>query len=117
MLIEIYFVEFSQQNFDFLQIMMDYWMASARQNAAQNFNLLTLYQEYHQVISRILQEGIEQNIFRTHNTRHYAQMLIALLDGLFLQIFLDSKAFNLKAMADDLCEMFLNSLMLNKENQ
>jgi len=117
LLIQVYFLEFGQQNFDFMQIMMDYWMASARQNAVQNFSLLALYQEYQQVISQILQEGIEQNIFRTHNTCHYAQILIALLDGLFLQIFLDPKAFDLKAMADDICEMFLASLMLNKETQ
>ncbi len=110
LIIQIYFVEFTQQNFDFMQIMMDYWMASARQHHHQNFNLLSLYKNYIQLIAQILQEGIEQNIFRPHNTQHYASILLGLLDGLFLQLFLEPQLFDVPAMGQSICEMFIHSL-------
>ncbi len=117
LIVQTYFVEFSQKNFEFMEILMDFWMASARQNQKQNFSLLQLYKDYRNLISQILQDGIKQKQFRPHHTEHYASMLLAILDGLFLQLFLDKKVFDLQEMASSICEMFFNSLILRNGDQ
>ncbi len=113
LIIQTYFVDFIRENGDFMCIVMDFWMAGARdlfKMSTEGFNLISMYEDYRKLISDILRQGIRQNLFRPVNTNHYASMLLALLDGLYLQIFLDADVFKLEEMADNMLDLFLKSL-------
>ncbi len=110
--VQIYFVEFLENNWQFMHIVMDYWLAAARnlKEQSQTFNLAELYSNYRQLTSQILQAGIDQKLFRPVNSEYYASMLLAILDGLYLQLFLDQNFFEIRAMADSVLDLFIKSL-------
>ncbi len=114
LIIQIYFVDVIKRYGDFIKIVMDFWMAEAHREStampASALNLADMYDGYTKLIARIIREGIEQHIFQAVNTEHYAAMLLAIFDGLYLQIFLNVHKFNVNEIADSIFRLFLNSL-------
>lgn len=114
LIIQIYFVEVINRYGDFIKIVMDFWMAEAHRDSsassASTLNLADMYGGYTRLIAQIIREGMEQGIFQPVNANHYAAMLLAIFDGLYLQIFLNVHAFQVDEIADSIFRLFLNSL-------
>jgi len=114
LIVQIYFVDFINQYGDFIKIVMDFWMAEVYRDeavqTAEGLNLADMYAGYTQLIADIINEGTEQGIFRKVDASHYAAMLLAIFDGLYLQIFLKLNAFRAEEIAAAVLDLFLGSL-------
>lgn len=113
LIVQIYFVDVIDRYGDFMKIVMDFWMAEARADTTEdtnNFNLLTIYAHYIDLIAEVIEEGIEQKLFRRVNSRHYAAMLIAIFDGLYLQFFLQVNKSKPADIAHSIIHLFLSGL-------
>ncbi len=114
LIVQIYFVDFINQYGDFIKIVMDFWMAEVYRDkaaqAAEGLNLADMYAGYTQLIADIISEGMEKGIFRRVDATHYAAMLLAIFDGLYLQIFLKANTFRAEEIAASVLDLFLGSL-------
>ncbi len=114
LIVQIYFVDIFRQFENFTKVVMDFWMAemhSEKSSKSQSHsNLYAMYVKYISLISGIIKEGIDQKIFRSVNPEHYAAMLIAIFDGLFLQFFMDINKSRIDDLANSIVDMYLTSL-------
>ena len=114
LIVQIYFVDIFRQFENFTKVVMDFWMAEmhSEKNLDNNIHsrLYEMYVKYISLISEIIQEGIDQKIFRPVNPEHYAAMLIAIFDGLFLQFFMDINKSRIDDLANSIVDMYLTSL-------
>ena len=114
LIVQIYFVDIFRQFENFTKVVMDFWMAEmhSEKNSDNNIHsrLYEMYVKYISLISEIIREGIDQKIFRPVNTEHYAAMLIAIFDGLFLQFFMDINKSRIDDLANSIVDMYLTSL-------
>ncbi len=112
-IIDIWLIQFMEENGDFMGIMMDFWAEGIRTKNEQILEIIDLkgiYHQYRQLINDILQEGVQQKVFRKINTMTISSAMIAALDGLMLQWILDPTLFDLKQVAADFADGFLNGI-------
>ena len=93
---------------DLMKLMFDIWAESLR--AGTQFDIKGMYERYRAVIASILQEGIDQDAFRSVDPQLTAATLIAAMDGLMLQWVMDASLFNLKEMGHTLTDTFLQGI-------
>jgi len=100
-------------NADYADIMMDFWAEGVR-NKDQRFlnkvNLKGVYADFRKMIAEIIQNGIDQGIFREVDVQTAASVFIGLFDGVMLQWIMDRKAVDLKKVIDFLSDDFINGI-------
>lgn len=104
---------FFEDQLEFAAIMLDFWAEGIRtkDNTINNaINLKQLYQNYRKMIIQIINAGIKQGIFRKLDPVPYASFLIGALDGLMLQWVMEPEIFDIKLIADALCDGLLNGI-------
>ncbi len=95
---------FSQFPDDFMEIIVDFWSEGIRQRDAHGnlvINLADIYANFRRQLSQVLAEGIEKGDFRQMDTNAVSSTLMAIIDGLLLQLIVERKAFNHPAVIDD----------------
>ena len=73
-------------------------------------NFEEIYKDYRTMIAAILEDGVKKGVFKNINTNNTSAVLIAALDGLMLQWFMDKKIFDLDEVSVLLLDCFLNGI-------
>lgn len=116
LLIDLSFKSFLQHGSDLAMIMMDFWAEGIRNKDEKILNAIDLKQIYHEfrvLIKSILNNGIEQGVFRSVDTHNVAALFIGALDGIMLQWIMDHKSIDLEKITDSVIDNFLNGLYKN----
>ena len=102
----------SEYDRDFLDIFVDFWAEGIRgtNKDGPHINLASIYHEYRQVMVAVLVEGIELGEFRAMDTTAVASALMAVIDGLLLQLLVDRQAFDTDAIIPAVIDTFLNGI-------
>lgn len=98
---------------DFMEIFVDFWSEGIRQRDSHGnlvINLADIYADFRRQLSQVLNEGIEKGDFRQINTTAVSSTLMAILDGLLLQLIVDRKAFDQTTIIDDALGVILNGI-------
>ncbi len=104
---------FFEDHGEFAAIMMDFWAEGIRtkdNTINKTINLKLVYQMYREMLAEIIENGIAQDVFRKIDAVSFASFLIGALDGLMLQWVLEPEIFDIKQIADTLCDGFLNGI-------
>ena len=113
LLINLSFKSFLQHGSDLAMIMMDFWAEVIRNKDEKILNSIDLRQIYHEfriMIQSIINNGIEQGVFRQVDTHNVAALLIGALDGIMLQWIMDQKVIDLDKITDSVIDNFLYGL-------
>jgi len=103
------FIDLSVQHIDYMEIMFEFWAEGIRRGK-QVLDLKSMYDQYRDYITAILEEGIEAGTFRPLKASLVASSLLAALDGLFLQWVLDKEGLPLEEAGEELTEVFLRGI-------
>ena len=77
---------------EFAAIMMDFWAEGIRtknEDMLDVINLKQIYRNFRKLIANIVEQGIETGVFKEVDVSSYAAIMIAALDGIFLQIIME----------------------------
>ena len=102
---------------DFPDIMMDFWAEGVRnknEDVLQTVNLKAMYAEYRKMVKQILENGINNGVFRPIDTQAAASVFIGSFDGIMLQWILDRKEINLPEVTKVLLDSFINGIVKKK---
>ena len=94
-------------------IMMDYWAEGIRnkdEKILNSINLRKIYTEFRTMIKIILDNGMNQGVFRKVDSHHVASVLIGALDGVMLQWIMDHKSIDLEKVTESVINLFINCL-------
>ncbi len=100
-------------NADYADIMMEFWAEGVRnkdEELLKKINLKGVYTEYRALVTKILENGIEQGVFRSIDPTTAASVFIGAFDGVMLQWIMDRKAINLDKIVDFLLDGFVNGI-------
>ena len=101
---------------DFLEygdLMIDIWAEGVRLHMGKDiFDLRGMYRRLRVQIIEILKEGIAQKKFRPVSETLVASVLIATLDGLFLQWLLEKEAFNVKEAIKEMTDVIMHGVLI-----
>jgi len=98
---------------DFIGILMDFWAEGIRSkdNSMEDaIHLKEMYQNYRMMIRQIIDRGIAQGVFRPIDSMAFASFLLAAIDGLMLQWVMEPELFDMKQIAESLCDGMLNGI-------
>ncbi|MDH3890166.1 MAG: TetR/AcrR family transcriptional regulator [candidate division Zixibacteria bacterium] len=105
--------EFFVKNRESLDILFDFWAASVRSHKGQP--LMSGGSEgYSHVIDEVggmIREGIKKGVFRPVDPKLAANMLLALLDGLWLQSVMGLIKINSRSLPQKISRMFLEGIL------
>ena len=107
------FESMSQYPDDFMMLFVEFWSEGMRHRGEDDkrfLNLDAFYREFRQELADILDEGIQAGQFVAMDTTAVASVMIAILDGLLLQVILDRKAFDHKNVIEESLKMILNGI-------
>ena len=113
LLINLSFKSFLQHGSDLAMIMMDFWAEGIRnkdEKILDSIDLRQIYHEFRIMIQSIINNGIEQGVFRQVDTHNVAALLIGALDGIMLQWIMDQKVIDLEKITDSVIDNFLYGL-------
>lgn len=100
---------------DFMMLFVEFWSEGMRHRGVDDkrfLNLDTFYREFRQELAGILDEGIRTGRFVSMDSTAVASAVMAILDGLLLQVILDRKAFDHKDVIEESLKMILNGIKL-----
>ncbi len=106
-------VGFFNKHGEFAGIMMDFWAEGIRQKDEKMLgiiNLKEMYAMFRGVIADILQQGIDEDVFKNMNKFTIASVIIGSLDGLVLQWIIDRNAIDIEGVADELLSIIVTGL-------
>ncbi len=93
----------------FISVMLDFW--SHTHHEEEIYQLLQeIYKPYAAVLTAIIEEGIRQGEFRKVNAEHVASLLIAVYDGIVMQLLLSSEQMDITAWTETMLNVLLEGL-------
>ena len=98
---------------DFMEIFVDFWSEGIRQRDSHGnlvIDLADIYANLRRLLSHVLAEGTEKGDFRQMDTNSVSSILIAMIDGLLLQLILDRKAFDQKTIMDGALDVIVHGI-------
>jgi TetR/AcrR family fatty acid metabolism transcriptional regulator len=103
---------------DFARVMMEYWAEGIRkkESGPENLNLVALYEEYRNLLVEVIEEGIAGGEFRPLSPLPLASLIIGVLDGLYLQWFLDDEVIDPDDAVNTLLSLLHGGMYLNKQD-
>ena len=109
---------FDIMNNDLLEygdLMIDIWAESVRLHEGKDiFDLKGMYEKMGARLTEILREGMEQNKFKPMNPDIVSSVILATMDGLFLQWLLDKKSFDIHTAIKQMSEVMIAGLLKTK---
>ncbi|MFQ6058258.1 MAG: TetR/AcrR family transcriptional regulator [Anaerolineae bacterium] len=93
----------------FIGVMVDFW-SQTRQEEDVNQLLKSIYEPYAVALSGVIEEGIRQGEFRPVNAGHMASLLIAVYDGLAMQLLAFPERVGLEGLTETLLDVLLEGL-------
>jgi len=104
---------------EFAEIIMEFWAEGVRnkdENVLAVIDLKKIYSKYRSMLKVILKNGIDKGVFKKMDTNHLSAVLIAALDGIYLQWILDRKAINISKVSKVLLDSFIEGICLRKSD-
>ncbi len=89
---------------DMVAVFLDFWSEGMRKTPGEDevsIGFREIYDAYRQHLASILQEGIDSGAFRPMNTTAVASVLMAIIDGLALQLILDRTKIDADKILDE----------------
>jgi AcrR family transcriptional regulator len=108
-------IDFFSGNSDFAGLMMDFWAEGIRNKDEKMLgviNLKGMYSMFREVISSILQQGIDEGVFRSMNKSAVASSIIGSFDGLLLQWAVDHDAIKPKIVAEQWIDVLFHGIKI-----
>ena len=105
---------FGHDSRDFAAVMMDFWAEGVRTKNEKMIELIDLkqiYKEYRDLIGAIVQEGINRGIFKKTDVQSYAAIIIAALDGIFLQMIIDPQIIDIEKIKKSFSENIFSGIL------
>ena len=94
---------------EYYRINMDFWTQIDQKQKVRE-EIGKHYSKFRGAISQIIQQGIDQGLFRKGDATQYASIIIALIDGLALQWLFDEDAFVYDEIVKNCEETIMNFL-------
>ncbi len=101
-------VESSIAQIEYIQITLDFWAVGVR--TEQYGQWKEAYEQFTEMISSILEDGIQQKIFRRVDTFSLALALMGLCDGLLFQMVLFGKEYPIRDTVETVLDNFIRGL-------
>lgn len=95
-------------NAEYLQVTLDFWAIGLRGEQIKQWKDTYLF--FIQVISTVIEEGIESGIFRSVDSLALASGLIGMLDGILFQMIIFGDEFPLRHNIEAIMDHFLKGL-------
>lgn len=106
-------------NDDFLEygdLMIDIWAESVRLHEGKDiFDLKDMYNRLRMQLASILDQGIAQNRFKPVDSTVLASVILAAMDGLFLQWLLNKNAFRLQDAVIQLSDILIAGTIMPEQ--
>lgn len=87
---------------EYYKVHMDFWIQIDQKEDVRQI-IASHYARLRKGLASLIQQGIDQKIFREGNASHFASCILALVDGIALQWLFDSSVFQYDDMVKD-CE-------------
>lgn len=110
-------VEFCLQNEDRLDALLDFYAVGIPRSGdgPALMELRPRYKSIIQWVGTIIQEGIDQRLFRQVNQEFVASMIVALLDGFMFQAAIGAIELNPKRISENVRDTLLKGLLASNE--
>ncbi|MFC1557112.1 TetR/AcrR family transcriptional regulator [candidate division KSB1 bacterium] len=102
-----------EEDEELMTLMVDVWAEGVRQSNLEFkevFDLKKVYDQYRDIVSAIIDDGINRGEFRKVNSGIVAGLFLATVDGLMIQWLLDKENLDLNKSADALFDTFINGI-------
>jgi hypothetical protein len=78
---------------EYFHVLIDFWTQINHNERMRKANI-KLYQSYRAECAKIIQEGIDKNVFKDVDVQYTATMIVAFVQGLIIQYIIDNEAFD-----------------------
>jgi len=95
---------------DLMRVFFDFWVESMHSPAGPQMDFKTLYETYRGLIRKLLREAELAGQIRSDLGPHVPSVLIALVEGTFLQWMIDPDAFDILQVAKDVVDVLMRGL-------
>lgn len=96
---------------EYYQVNMDFWTQINQKEEVKKV-IAKHYDKFRDAAANVIDEGIEQGVFRKNNSHHYASLIISVIDGLSLQWLFDESIFEYDEIAKVAKKNMINGLLL-----
>ncbi len=105
--------KYSSQNQELMGVLFDFWAAAIpRKDGVPIISgIKNEYLEFQKIVTGILNDGIKQGLFKQHNTKTTALIILAILDGLFFQAVLGVIDFSDKSLPKIISNTILEGIL------
>ena len=111
--IRLLFDAFSHIPPDMMVLMIDFWAEGIHRGYDKGgtlLNLAPIYRQFRQHLVEILKEGVKAELFRAMDEVAAASIMMAIIDGLMLQLIVDRKAFDYQSTVDETINIILTGI-------
>ncbi|KAB8032144.1 TetR/AcrR family transcriptional regulator [Fluviispira multicolorata] len=98
-----------QNKREYYRINMDFWTQIDQKEKVRQ-EIASHYSKFRAAIANIIQQGINQEVFRKGDSLQFASLIIALIDGIALQWLFDEGVFNYDEIVKNCEETIMNFL-------
>jgi TetR/AcrR family fatty acid metabolism transcriptional regulator len=107
--------EVVQKKREYYRINMDFWTQIDQKKKIRN-ELAQHYDKFRNSFALVIQQGMQQGDFRTGNSKQFASIIIAMIDGIALQWLFDDSAFSYTEIMKN-CEEAIMGFLANKNSE
>ena len=93
-----------------MRVFFDFWIESTHNDSVTDMDFKKLYADYRSLAKRLLDEAQAAGQIRRDIGKHVSSILIAVVEGTFLQWIIDPEAFDLSEMAEDIVDTLIRGL-------
>ena len=95
---------------EYFHVLIDFWTQINHNERMRKANI-KLYQSYRAECAKILQEGIDKNVFNKVDVQYTATMIVAFVQGLIIQYIIDNEAFDYTEYSKKMKSQIVDNLM------
>ncbi|MFC1565124.1 TetR/AcrR family transcriptional regulator [candidate division KSB1 bacterium] len=103
---------------ELMNLMIDVWAEGIRRDNKELlkiFDMKAIYEQYREMVSAILNDGINQGIFRKTDVLTVAGLFIATFDGIMIQWLLDRENVDLKKTSEVLYDTLMEGIIYRQD--
>jgi len=101
--------------YEFMKLTIDIWAEGIRQGnpeLSEVMNIKQVYYEYREIVSAIINDGINGGIFNAVDTKTVAGIFLATVDGLLIQWLIDRESMDIRKTADMLFQTVMQGISI-----
>lgn len=95
---------------EYFHVLIDFWTQINHNDRIRRANI-KLYQSYRAECAKIIQEGIEKQVFKNVDVQYTSTMIVAFVQGLIIQYIIDPNAFDYSEYNKKIKEQVLENIV------